>query len=146
MNAEQRREIEQECRNLVIAITQHGDHKEVEECVALFAEDGTWLRGGEPYKGHAEIRSSYSRGSTTPVARHYNGGTLVNVIDDGHAEAITYYLMFRHDPKVENPELPLPLDPPFSAGEWHDTFVKTAQGWRFQSRATKRLFQRPGGH
>lgn len=143
MNAEQRKEIEEDCRNLVIAITQHGDHNQVEECVRLFAEDGTWLRGGQAYKGRAEIRKSYARGGTA-VARHFNGGTLVNVVDDYHAEAVTYYLMFRYDPKVEDPQLPLPLEPPFSAGEWHDTFVKTAEGWRFQSRQTKRLFQRQG--
>jgi len=31
-------------------------------------------------------------------------------------------------------------------GEWHDKFVKTAQGWKFASRETKRLFERQGGH
>ena len=45
MDSTQRKEIEQECRDLVIAITQHGDHKETEKCIALFSEDGTWLRG-----------------------------------------------------------------------------------------------------
>ena len=99
MDHVQRKAIEQECRDLVIAITQHGDHKETEKCIALFAEDGTWLRGGKPYKGHAEIRSSYR--ASTQVTRHINGGTLVHVIDDSHAESVTYYIALHHDPKVD---------------------------------------------
>ena len=144
MDHAQRKAIEQECKDLVIAITQHGDHKETEKCIALFSEDGTWLRGGKPYKGHAEIRSSYK--ASTQVVRHINGGCMVNVIDDNHAESVTYYIALHYDPKTDSPKFPLPFDPPFSMGEWHDKFVKTAQGWRFSSRETKRLFERQGGH
>ena len=146
MDAKQRKEIEQECRDLVIAITQYGDHREAEKAVALFAEDGTWLRGGKPYKGHAEILGSYQRGSATQVTRHINGGTMVTVKDDNHAESVTYYVALHHDPKAPDAKFPLPFDPPFSMGEWHDKFVKTPKGWRFSSRETKRLFERQGGH
>ncbi len=146
MDHSQRKAIEQECRDLVIAITQHGDHKETEKAIALFAEDGTWLRAGKPYKGHAEIRSSYGRGSATQLTRHINGGTLVTVTDDSHAESVTYYVAMHHDPKSADAKLPFPFDPPFSMGEWHDKFVKTPSGWKFASRETKRLFERQGGH
>ena len=146
MDAKQRKEIEQECKDLIIAITQYGDARNAEKAVSLFAEDGTWLRGGKPYKGPAEILTSYGRGSKTQLARHINGGTMVTVIDDSHAEAVTYYMALHHDPKVEDAKLPLPFDSPFSMGEWHDKFVKTAAGWRFSSRETKRLFERQGGH
>lgn len=146
MDARQRKEIEQECRDLVIAITQHGDHRETEKAVALFAADAAWLRGGKPYKGHAEIRDSYKRGSATQVTRHIIGGTLVTVRDDERAESVTYYVAMHHDPKVADAKFPLPFDPPFSMGEWHDKFVRTPEGWRFASRETKRLFERQGGH
>lgn len=146
MDANQRKQIEQECRDLVIAITQYGDHRDAEKATALFAEDATWLRAGKPYKGHAEILESYRRSSKTQVTRHMNGGTMVTIKDDNHAESVTYYIALHHDPKVETPKFPLPFDPPFSMGEWHDKFVRTPQGWRFSSRETKRLFERQGGH
>ncbi len=92
------------------------------------------------------IRESYSRGSTTQLTRHINGGTLVRVLDDNNAESVTYYVALHHDPKTENAKLPLPFDPPFSMGEWHDKFVRTPKGWKFSSRETKRLFERQGGH
>ena len=146
MDANQRKAAEQDIRDLVIAITQYGDHREAEKAVALFAEDGNWLRGGKPHKGHAEILSSYQRGSTTQVTRHINGGTMVTIKDDTHAESVTYYIALHHDPKTTDAKFPLPFDPPFSMGEWHDKFVRTASGWRFSSRETKRLFERQGGH
>jgi hypothetical protein len=138
MDAKQRKEIEQECRDLVIAITQYGDHREAEKAVALFAEDGTWLRGGKPYKGHAEILESYKRGSATQVTRHINGGSLITVMDDSHAECVTYYIALHHDPKTQDAKFPLPFDPPFSMGEWHDKFVKTAAPPSTSLRSTQR--------
>jgi SnoaL-like domain len=146
MDTIERKKIEQEIRDLVIALTQYGDHREAEKAVALFAEDGFWLRGGKPYKGRAEILDSYKRGSQTQVTRHMNGGMLITIKDDNHAECVTYYIALHHDPKVENPKFPLPFDPPFSMGEWHDKFIRTTEGWRFASRETKRLFERQGGH
>jgi hypothetical protein len=146
MDALERKQIEQEIRDLVIGLTHYGDHREAEKAVALFADDGTWLRGGKPLKGHAEILDSYKRGSATQVTRHMNGGTSVTIKDANHAESVTYYTALHHDPKTESPKFPLPFDPPFSMGEWHDKFVRTAAGWRFASRETKRLFERQGGH
>jgi hypothetical protein len=141
MNADQRTAIEQQCRDLIIAATQYGDHGEAEAAVALFAQDGTWLRGGRSYAGHEQILESYRRAPLTQVIRHMNGGTRVAVLDDDHAESVTYYLAFSDDPGTADAQPPLKLSP-FSMGEWHDTFVRTADGWRFASRATKRIFAR----
>jgi hypothetical protein len=150
MNDGQRKEIEQACRDLVLAITQYGDHRQADQAVTLFAEDATWLRGGTLYTGPEEIRESYRRGSPTQVARHISGGTVVTVVDGDHARSVTYYLAYNGDPGPQETQGeapretgPLPLGTPFSMGEWHDTFVRTPDGWRFASRATKRLFERP---
>ena len=141
MNAAARAEIERHCRDLVLAITQHGDLRELEQAAALFTPDGTWLRGDVRYTGAEEIIASYRRGSATEVARHLNGGTRVTVVDEDHAQSVTYYLAVKFDPGTEDAGLPLPLRP-FSMGEWHDTFVRTADGWRFAARVTKRVFER----
>lgn len=143
MDSHDRAEIEQACRDLVITITHHGDHGEPERAAALFADQGSWVRGGVRYTGPGEILKSYGRGSATQVTRHINGGTLVTVLDGDHAESVTYYLAISDDPGVPNADSPLPLRLPFSMGEWHDSFIRTPDGWRFASRATKRIFERP---
>lgn len=146
MDATERRLIEQECRDLVTMLTQFGDHGEAENAVALFTEDGTWIRGGKPFKGRAALLDSYRRGSATQVTRHVGANTMITVTDDNNATGVTYYIAYHHDPKTANPTLPLPLDPPFSMGEWHDKFVRTPAGWRFSFRETRRLFQHEGSH
>lgn len=143
MDAADRMAIEQQCRDLIVAITQLGDHREPEKAAALFAKDGTWRRGGVTYTGPDEVAGSYGRGSATQVGRHINGGTHVTVIDDDHATSVTYYLAISHDPGPGDAAPPFPLRP-FSMGEWHDSFVRTPDGWRFASRATKRIFERQG--
>ncbi len=51
MDATERRNIERECSDLVVALTHYGDHHQHEAAVDLFTPDGTWIRGGKPYTG-----------------------------------------------------------------------------------------------
>ena len=90
MDDKQRVAIAEQCRNLVLALGYYGDHRDPASAVALFAEDGTWLRGGIRYTGHAELSKSYQAGSPTAVLRHLHAGTYVTVTDVHHAEGITY--------------------------------------------------------
>ncbi len=144
MDATERQAIVAECRNLVIELVHLGDHGEIEKAVDLWIPDGTWIRGGKPFTGRAELVESFKRGTETTVIRHIVTDTRVKVIDSDHAEAVSYYLAINHDPKTKDYKLPLPLEP-FSMGEWHDSYVRTAQGWRFARREVKRIFQRVGG-
>jgi hypothetical protein len=144
MNDSERSTIEGQCRDLVVELCQLSDHGEREKSVDLFSLDGTWIRGGKPYKGREEMLSSF-RGSPTQVIRHLTSNILITVKDDSHAEGVTYYLAFHNDPGTATPKLPLPLEP-FSLGEWHDKFVKTPSGWRIAHREVKRFFQAVGGH
>jgi hypothetical protein len=142
MDRSQTEQIEQRCRDLVLAVTQYGDHGETVKAVELFAEEGTWIRGGRPFTGREELLASYDVQPRSQVTRHVNGGTVITVQDENNAEGVTYYLAYRYNADNEEAQLPLPLESPFSMGEWHDRFVHTAQGWRFASRATKRVFVR----
>jgi uncharacterized protein (TIGR02246 family) len=143
---EERLRIEQQCRDLVAAVTQRGDGRDLTGAAELFAEDGAWIRGGKAYAGRAGIIESFGRVSATQLTRHMSANCVVTVHDPDHAAAITYYVAYHHDPGVAEPTFPLPFDPPFSLGEWHDRFVRTAEGWRISHRETRRLFERRGGH
>ena len=134
--------ITQECRDLVLALMYFGDHNERAQAVDLFAEDGSWLRGGRLFTGRAELLASYDIEPPSLVMRHINGGTIVTVNNEDNASAITYYLAYRYDRGDDDAQLPLPLELPFSLGEWHDRFVRTAEGWRVASRSTERVFMR----
>jgi uncharacterized protein (TIGR02246 family) len=146
VDADERRRIEQDCRDLVAAVAQRGDHGDADGAAALFAQDGTWIRGGRPYRGRDEVAASYRRLPATQVTRHMSANCVVQVIDADHAESVTYYVAYHHDPGVAPPTFPLPFDPPFSLGEWHDRFVRTPAGWRIEHRETRRLFEHRGGH
>ena len=149
MNSADRRVIEQECRDLVCALVHHSDRNEGTQVAELFAVDAHWNRGGKPLVGRQAILQSYQGSgarSPTETIRHFATATRVIVEDEAHANAVTYYLVYRFDPGVVGFPLPLPLEQPFSAGEWHDQFVLTGAGWRFSGRRTHRLFKRVDGN
>lgn len=140
MTREERTTIELTCRDLVNRLTQFSDWKKKKESSELFTPTGTWVRGGKPYTGRAAIIASFE-GSQTDIIRHLATGTVIDVQDQKNASGVTYYLVYRHDPKTESPTLPMPLGTPFSMGEWHDRFVKADDGWLISHREVRRLFQ-----
>jgi hypothetical protein len=144
MDVKTKREIVDECRDLVIDLVHLGDHGELDAAVDLWTADGTWIRGGKPFTGRAQLLESFKRGSETTLIRHLVTDTRITVKDETNAEGVSYYMAVNYDPKTKDAKLPLPLEP-FSMGEWHDRYVKTPQGWRFAHREVKRLFQKPGG-
>jgi hypothetical protein len=132
--------IAQECRELILTITQHVDHGEAEAAASLFAEDGVLARAGKEFTGHTDLVNAYTD-TPSRLVRHLNGGTVVEVTDTDHATAVTYFIAYRHEAEGgEKAQVPAPLGAPFSVGEWHDGMVRTADGWRFSSRRTKRIF------
>lgn len=148
MKPAERRSIEQDCRDLVCALVHHTDRNEGVQAASLFAVDALWNRGGIVRQGREAILRSYlepADRSPTELIRHFATTTRVTVLDATHAQAVTYYLVYRFDPGADF-SLPLPLERPFSAGEWHDQFVRTADGWRFGGRQTQRLFKRFGSN
>lgn len=142
MDASERRAIEQECRDLVVRLTRHNDLGESEAAADLFTEDGTWVRGGKPYTGRAQLIDSFAGRTETAILRHMATNILIDVKDENNAEGVTYYMLMRDDPGTAEPEFPLEMKLPGSMGEWLDRFVRTPNGWRFSERVVRRLFQR----
>ena len=142
MDKQNRLEIERDCMDLIHRLAQYSDHHECELSADLFTADGSWTRGGTPYKGRAAILSSFN-GAAGQILRHFVTNTVIDILDDSHAEAVSYYLLYRYVPDASVPKSPMPLGMPFSLGEWHDKFVKTIDGWRIAHREVRRLFQLP---
>lgn len=140
MDAALRQEIEFECQRLVMRFAHFVDRKEHDAVAALFSDDAVWLRGGAVLTGLAAIRAALPDDATA-VARHFVSGSTFEIADENHASGITDYLFFRFDPGKAAAELPLPLDPPFSIGAWHDSFTRGPDGWRISRREARRVFQ-----
>lgn len=135
-----RSSIEQTCRALVVALVHLQDHGEAEQAAALFTKCGVWHRAGQPIHGREQIHAMIAARPPNRLIRHLATTIKIDVVDARQATGVTYYLAYRHDAATDL-VLPVPLGNPFSIGEWHDTFVATADGWRLDSRETKRLFQ-----
>jgi predicted PhzF superfamily epimerase YddE/YHI9 len=143
MDADEKRRIAAECRDLVISLGVYTDHGENDKAAAIFTPDGEWVRAGKPVTGHARLLASMNDRPPSLVVRHMIANVKIDVADADAATGVTYYTAYNHDTGANPPKLPAPLGLPFSIGEWHDNFARTPQGWRIARRETKRLFQRP---
>jgi hypothetical protein len=126
----------------VISLVHHSDHGEDEDAVDLFTADGTWVRGGKPFTGRDQLLQSFAARSKSVVTRHFTSNIRIVVTDDNNAGGVTYFMAVNHDAGTDDPELPLPVNLPFSIGEYHDKFVRTQAGWRISHRMITRVFQR----
>lgn len=133
---------EHQCRNLIAALVLAQDHGDATAAAGLFTADGVWVRSGKPHAGREAIRASFDGREPGTVMRHVVSNQLVTVSSPTEATATSYYLVYvqKHDggeaPKVGR------LEEPVALGEWHDSFVLTAEGWRFSRREGRRVLDR----
>ena len=146
MDADQRRKIQQECRDIIVNLVTLSDRGSADEALAYFVADGVWVRGGKPMAGHPQLLAYFNDRTPGMLTRHLVSNMMIDVIDDRTATGLSYYTAYVHDSGPAALTLPAPLGIPFSVGEWHDRFRLTDNGWRIVHRETKRLFKGPGSH
>lgn len=136
--------IEHACSRLQYQYCQFADRRMVDEFVGLFTSDATIeVPGMSPFSGHAAIRASIQAlGSLPLVYRHITTNSLIEVIDDTRARGSCYLVVFNSEANVEGAG-PCPSGIPSTVGEYHDSFQRTAQGWRIRSRRLVRVFRNP---
>ena len=59
------------------------------------------------------------------------------------AIGLSYLVNYRHDSETGVAETPAPAGLPKYVGQYHDTFVRTAEGWRIKDRYFVTAFLRP---
>src|SRR5215471_16210858 len=110
----------------------------------LWTEDGTWdsAPGRPPYKGRHDIGMTYVNtykrtfeGLHAPRRFYEDISVVIDPSPEG-AVGRSYFTMVRSSAKDGEPSV-LEFN-----GEYHDTFVKTKQGWKFKDRIFRRV---PGG-
>ena len=94
------------------------DYGDIEGFVALFAPDGSFGN----FVGHDGLRT-FMKNRPKSGRRHWNSNVMITGTPEG-ANGSAYLLIV----DVDNSSLVI------EAGKYEDTFVKTAQGWRFKRR------------
>lgn len=134
MDDMQRMLIERACERLVTEYCHFVDHGEAAKIAGQFTENGVWANPANTLSGREAIAKSFQRrqDNTVRISRHVCSNLLINVVDESNATGVVYLTLYRHD--GEAGRRASPSDVPDVVGEYRDTFVRTAEGWRFKRR------------
>ncbi|MBI4766212.1 MAG: nuclear transport factor 2 family protein [Deltaproteobacteria bacterium] len=137
------RKIEDECTKLSIAYARHVDFKEYDQFVRLFTEDGELNVTGKPVKGRVKIARSVSLRPEGLRSRHVLTNIYIKVIDEEHAEGLSYLTLYRHTGEgLEGDDQgPRIISGSSAVGHYADRFIRTEEGWRFSSRVLHFAFR-----
>ena len=124
-------EDERQIRNLVARLGHLADYGDLDEYMTLFTDDTSWDLAGAIVQGaeaiHADRVSRRSQGTQGPGTntRHMNTTMWVDVDGSDVATAHSYYVFVRD--AATSPTIG-------STGRYHDTFRRTADGWKLAHR------------
>jgi 3-phenylpropionate/cinnamic acid dioxygenase small subunit len=122
---------ELEIRNLVARLAQLADMGDLDDYVDAFTEKAEWEMPGNPRHGRADIRAGAEErratGSVGPASNTRHAVSTIAVSADGGDEATAEsYFQFWVETTTE-PKVAL-------MGHYHDTFQRTANGWKLARR------------
>ena len=124
--------IEGACTRLIYEFARFNDYHEHEKLAALFAEDCVFARPLDPthpYYGRDAVHRIF-RDRKKMMTRHVMTNVMIDVLSETEARGSSYVTMI----SSPNPEGPTEGKGIFFGG-FDDEFVKTADGWKFKSRA-----------
>ncbi|VVD63542.1 nuclear transport factor 2 family protein [Pandoraea cepalis] len=133
----------QACHDLVMRFVACNDRRDAQGLAALFAEAGVLVRpNGDALIGPVVIAAAYAQRPVDRLTRHLVGNVLIDVTSPTRAIGSSTVLLWSgsaHD-------VPGPFGRPAQGrqvmGEFEDTFVRTAQGWRIARREARFIFVR----
>ena len=138
LSAQDQRECVMACERLCHDFAWYVDHRNHAEFVALFAPDGSFIRGDQVSRGHAQVLAFLEGRPTDVQIRHLSTNIRVTPLSQDKAAGDSYVLFFRTTVSADQP-MPWPC-PPAGVAEYHDEFVRTPLGWRFLSRSVQFVF------
>ena len=132
------------CEALMTRYTHLVDFGPGEEVADLFTSDGVWTSGDESYRGRDELRAFFGRDRSHTTSRHVMSNALVTVHDDGTADGLCYFTLYRDLGRDtgSRPRVPDLDGQPVILGQYRDRFVRTDDGWRIAHRQAEVGFVR----
>lgn len=143
MDDRQRRDIEHDCERLCHRYSHVIDFGEAARVADLFHDGGVWKTPEAEHVGKPAILRAFTarQDNTRRMSRHVCSTVVIHVADADHASGVTYIQLYRHDAEPGRRVSPL-ADQPVIVGEYHDTFLRTPEGWRFDRREFRAAFVR----
>jgi ketosteroid isomerase-like protein len=135
---------ERDISRLMVDYCRFVDFGEAGRVPALFTDDGVWQAAGVDCRGRDAMAAMFAKRETLSrrTSRHVITNVSIDVTGD-EATAVSYLINYRHDTNDDSPAVtPAPIADPKFMGEYHDTFRRTAEGWRFASRRCDLAFLR----
>ena len=145
MNDELQRMLdERACERLITDYTHLVDFGNAPDIADLFVEDSRWYTDDMSMDGQVGIREGFTHRQrvTRRQSRHVCTNMAVTVAGDT-AIGLSDLVNDRHDSETGVAETPAPAGLPKYVGQYHDTFVRTAEGWRIKDRYFVTAFLRP---
>lgn len=99
------------------------------ELVAMFDEQGVWLRQGEKLRGHAAILEAMNARPTTQRIRHIITNAFVAKGENGEATLQSYMTAYRYDDGTVR-EGVVKIPGPFRVSVVSTTFRRGGADWR----------------
>lgn len=122
------------CEKLVKQFAKFNDLGQLDCLVALFVEDGSFARPLDPDNPIVGRENILAMMKARPprLSRHFMTNIVIDILSPDEAEGLSY-VTFLSTTDVDAPR-PAPCEPKMFMGEYRDSFVRTADGWRFKSR------------
>ncbi|WP_449413928.1 nuclear transport factor 2 family protein [Pandoraea soli] len=133
----------QACHDLVMRFVACNDRRDPMGLAALFAQTGVLVRpNGETLVGPEAIAAAYAERPADRLTRHLVGNVLIDVTSPTSAIGSSTVLLW----SGSTHDAPGPFGRPAQGrqvmGEFEDTFVLTAGGWRIARRQAHFTFVR----
>jgi len=124
------------CERLAIACYSLMDHGRYEECAALFASDGTWVRGGKPFTGREAILAALGQRPPAMVSRHVVSNVMIDAESEDTARGTAIFIPLRGT-RSGDEAMPLQLA---SVGDLHFRFRRKDGEWQISELRPAHLF------
>lgn len=133
----------QACHDLVMRFVACNDRRDPQGLAALFAENGVLVRpNGDTLVGPAAIAAAYADRPADRLTRHLAGNVLIDVTSPTSAIGSSTVLLWSGSAQDTTGPFGRPAQGRQVMGEFEDTFVRTAQGWRIARREARFTFIR----
>jgi len=130
--------IERACERLINEFFEAIDLRQEAQLDNLFTEDATYARPIEPdtvISGRDAIRRMFEVRPAGRITRHTCSNVRITIESAERAVGVHRVALFMGpDQPPAHPQFGYKADARVLVGEFADVFVKTSQGWRFQSR------------
>ncbi len=141
MDKTKERIIQWECEQLLTSYYNDVDHGKFDECMQAYAPDCKWQWRDYAVSGREEMLKEVKSRLTGVHRRHLLTNTVVKVIDEDNAEALSYVTIYTNRDELAE-DGSAPLESPNAIQELHDKFVRLADGWHISQRDVKTAFER----